>query len=107
VEFGRTKHSLKSAVDAGDETIGIHLREVLSQLDFRNGVMADRCRVWALSISWHCNWRARATTKGLVRLSTWLPEELTWAVRAKAVELHKKDYEVVTEAIEAYLEKLK
>jgi hypothetical protein len=30
-------------------------------------------------------------------------EELTWAVRAKAVELYRKDYEVVTEAIGIYL----
>jgi hypothetical protein len=51
--------------------------------------------------------RPKSTTEGLVHFSTWLPEELAWAIRAKAVELHKKDYEVVTEAIEAYLESLK
>lgn len=51
--------------------------------------------------------RPKSTTEGLIHFSTWLPEELAWAVRAKAVELHKKDYEVVTEAIEAYLESLK
>lgn len=50
--------------------------------------------------------RPRSTTEGLIHFSTWLPEELAWAIRAKAVELHKKDYEVVTEAITAYLEKL-
>lgn len=42
--------------------------------------------------------------EGLVHFSTWLPEGLAWAIRAKAVELHKKDYEVVTEAIKTYLE---
>lgn len=48
--------------------------------------------------------RPRSTTEGLIHFSTWLPEELAWAVRAKAVELHRKDYEVVTEAIKTYLE---
>jgi hypothetical protein len=51
--------------------------------------------------------RPRSTTEGLVHFSTWLPEELTWRLRAKAVALHKKDYEVVTDAIEAYLQSLK
>lgn len=51
--------------------------------------------------------RPKSTTEGLIHFSTWLPEELAWAIRAKAVELHKKDYEVVTEAIKAYLENLK
>jgi hypothetical protein len=47
--------------------------------------------------------RPKSTTEGLVHLLTWLPEELAWAIRARAVVLHKKDYEVVTEAIETYL----
>lgn len=51
--------------------------------------------------------RPKSAVEGLVHFSTWLPEELTWAIRAKAVELHKKDYEVVTEAIQTYLENLK
>jgi len=51
--------------------------------------------------------RPRSAVEGLIHFSTWLPEELAWAIRAKAVALHKKDYEVVTEAIEAYLEDLK
>ena len=51
--------------------------------------------------------RPRSTTEGLVHFSTWLPEELTWEIRAKAVELHKKDYEVVMEAVATYLENLK
>jgi hypothetical protein len=51
--------------------------------------------------------RPRSTTEGLVHFSTWLPEELTWRLRAKAVALHKKDYEVVTDAIEAYLQSIK
>ena len=50
--------------------------------------------------------RPKSTTEGLIHFSTWLPEELAWAIRAKAVELHKKDYEVVTEAIEEYLDRL-
>jgi hypothetical protein len=49
--------------------------------------------------------RPKSAVEGLIHFSTWLPEELAWAVRAKAVELHKKDYEVVTEAIRAYLDK--
>lgn len=48
--------------------------------------------------------RPRSATEGLVHFSTWLPEELTWEIRARAVALHKKDYEVVTEAIKAYLQ---
>jgi hypothetical protein len=48
--------------------------------------------------------RPKSAVPGLVHYSTWLPEELAWAIRAKAVELHKKDYEVVTEAIRKYLE---
>ena len=51
--------------------------------------------------------RPKSTTEGLIHFSTWLPEELAWAIRAKAVALHKKDYEVVTEAIETYLQSLK
>ncbi|HZL82606.1 MAG TPA: hypothetical protein VFB98_03875 [Candidatus Deferrimicrobium sp.] len=47
--------------------------------------------------------RPKSAVEGLVHFSTWLPEELAWAIRAKAVALHKKDYEVVTEAIEEYL----
>ena len=50
--------------------------------------------------------RPKSTTEGLIHFSTWLPEELAWAIRAKAVQLHKKDYEVVTEAIEEYLDRL-
>lgn len=30
-------------------------------------------------------------------------KELTWAVRAEAVELHRKDYEVIVETIAIYL----
>lgn len=37
------------------------------------------------------------------QLPTRQTEELTWAVRARAEELHRKDYEVVTEAIAIYL----
>ena len=48
--------------------------------------------------------RPRSATEGLGHFSTWLPEQLTWDIRAKAVALHKKDYEVVTEAIRSYLE---
>ena len=48
--------------------------------------------------------RPKSAVEGLVHFSTWLPEELAWAIRAKAVALHKKDYEVVTEAIREYLE---
>jgi hypothetical protein len=48
--------------------------------------------------------RPKSAVEGLVHFSTWLPEGLAWAIRAKAVELHKKDYEVVTEAIKTYLE---
>lgn len=51
--------------------------------------------------------RPRSEAKNLVHFSTWLPEELTWRIRHKALDLHKKDYEVVTKAIEAYLESLK
>jgi len=50
--------------------------------------------------------RPKSAVEGLVHFSTWLPEELAWAIRAKAVALHKKDYEVVTEAIEEYLDRL-
>jgi len=49
--------------------------------------------------------RPKSAVEGLVHFSTWLPDELAWAIRAKAVELHKKDYEVVTEAIKTYLDK--
>jgi hypothetical protein len=48
--------------------------------------------------------RPRSLKGNLVHFSTWLPEELTWLLRAKAVALHKKDYEVVAEAIATYLE---
>lgn len=48
--------------------------------------------------------RPKSAVEGLIHFSTWLPEELAWAIRTKAVELHKKDYEVVTEAIRNYLE---
>ena len=51
--------------------------------------------------------RPKSAVEGLVHFSTWLPEELTWRIRHKALDLHKKDYEVVTEAIETYLENLK
>jgi len=51
--------------------------------------------------------RPRSEAKNLVHFSTWLPEDLTYALRHRALDLHKKDYEVVTEAIEAYLEDLK
>jgi hypothetical protein len=51
--------------------------------------------------------RPKSATEGLVHYSTWLPEELAWAIRGKAVALHKKDYEVVTDAIRTYMENLK
>jgi hypothetical protein len=49
--------------------------------------------------------RPKSETKNLVHFSTWLPEDLTYALRHRALDLHKKDYEVVTEAIRAYLDK--
>lgn len=49
--------------------------------------------------------RPKSTTEKLVHYSTWLPEDLTYALRHKALDLHKKDYEVVTDAIRAYLDK--
>ena len=36
--------------------------------------------------------RPKSAVEGLIHFSTWLPEELAWAIRAKAVALHKKDY---------------
>lgn len=49
--------------------------------------------------------RPRSSAEGLIHFSTWLPEGLAWEIRAKAVELHKKDYEVITEALRSYLDK--
>ena len=49
--------------------------------------------------------RPRSSAEALIHFSTWLPEGLAWEIRAKAVELHKKDYEVITEALRSYLDK--
>jgi len=46
----------------------------------------------------------RNAIESLMHFSTWLPEDLIWAIRRKAAALHKKDYKMATEVIKSYLQ---
>jgi len=50
-------------------------------------------------------WKYRARPKGLVKYTTHLKPTTNKAVKLLAVETDKKDYEIVEEALEAYLKK--